>query len=344
MRNNLVAWTVSEDHFPSFGSIKEKFKFFIRYAILAPSGHNTQPWLFEVHEESLNLYADRTRALPVIDPDDKELIISCGAALTNLIYAMKYFGFEPEIKLFPVEHDNDLLASITIKTRDYEPTDDEKTLFKSIRKRRTNRLPFADDVIDGITRQRLMTITKEDPDVRFSIVEENNQREEIIKLIEQGDRIQSQNKSFCRELAQWVHPNRSNSKDGIPGYAFGMGDLISYGSPFFIGNLNWGDIQAGRDRNLVKGSPVLGFLETKNDKPFDWLRAGMALERILLKAASIGIAASYLNQPLEVPELFVKLKETVNTPNYPQLLLRMGYGKEVQSTPRRDVEDVIRLN
>ncbi len=344
MRNNLVAWTVSENHFPSFGSIKEKFKFFVRYAILAPSGHNTQPWVFEVHEESLNLYADRTRALPVIDPDDKELIISCGAALTNLIYAMKYFGFEPEVKHFPAEHDNDLLATVTIKTRDYEPTEDERTLFKAILKRRTNRLPFAEDVIDGITRQRLMTITKEDPDVRFTIIEEGNQREEIIKLIETGDKIQSQNKSFCRELAQWVHPNRSNSKDGIPGYAFGMGDLISYGSPFFIGNLNWGEIQAGRDRNLVKGSPVLGFLETKKDKPFEWLRAGMALERILLKAASIGIAASYLNQPLEVPELLEGFKEIVGTPNYPQLILRMGYGKEVQSTPRRDVEDVIRLN
>lgn len=344
MRNNLMAWTVSEDHFPSFGSIKEKFKFFVRYAILAPSGHNTQPWVFEVHDESLNLYADRTRALPVIDPDDRELIISCGAALTNLIYAMKYFGFEPEIKFFPSDEDNDLLASVSIKTRDYEPTEEEKVFLKAIQKRRTNRLPFAEDIIDGITKQRLMTITTEDKDVRFTIIDDSASKEEIIKLIEQGDKIQSQNKSFCRELAQWVHPNRSNSKDGIPGYAFGMGDLISYGSPFFIGNLNWGDIQAGRDRNLVKGSPVLAVIETKKDKPYEWLKTGMALERILLKAASEGIAASYLNQPLEVPELFEKLKETIKTPNYPQMILRMGYGKEVKSTPRRDVEDVIRVN
>jgi hypothetical protein len=170
MRNNLSAWAVSEDHFPSFGSIKEKFKFFVRYAILAPSGHNTQPWVFEVHDELLNLYADRTRALPVIDPDDRELIISCGAALTNLVVTMKYFGFEPEITYFPSETDNDLLASIKVETRDYQPTDLDKLFFKAIPNRRTNRLPFAEEIIDGITLQKLMTATNDDKDVRFNVI------------------------------------------------------------------------------------------------------------------------------------------------------------------------------
>jgi hypothetical protein len=343
MRNNLSAWNVSEDHFPSFGSIKEKFKFFVRYAILAPSGHNTQPWAFEVHEESLNLYADRTRALPVIDPEDRELIISCGAALTNLLVAMKYFGFEPNVDYLPKENDNDLLATVTIKARDYQPTDLDTTLFKAIRNRRTNRLPFAEEVIDGYTKQKLHSIVSEDKDVNFTIIEDANLKEELTKLIEQGDKIQAQNKSFCRELAQWVHPNRSNSKDGIPGYAFGMGDLISFGSPFFIGNLNWGDIQAGRDRNLIKGSPVLALMETKTDKPLDWVKTGVALSKLLLRASSQGIAASYLNQPLEVPELFQKLKDMLGNDTCPQMILRMGYGKEVKSTPRRDVEDVIKL-
>jgi hypothetical protein len=343
MRNNLSAWNVSEDHFPSFGSIKEKFKFFVRYAILAPSGHNTQPWIFEVHEESLNLYADRTRALPVIDPDDRELIISCGAALTNLLVAMKYFGFEPYVEFIPNETDNDLLATVTIKTRDYQPTDLDNTLFKAIKNRRTNRLPFAEEVIDGYTKQKLINIVSEDKDIKFTIIEDANLKEELTKLIEQGDKIQAQNKSFCRELAQWVHPNRTNSKDGIPGYAFGMGDLISFGSPFFIGNLNWGDIQAGRDRNLIKGSPVLALMETKTDTPLDWMKTGVALSKLLLRAASQGIAASYLNQPLEVPELFTKMKELLGSDTYPQLILRMGYGKEVKSTPRRDVEDVLKL-
>lgn len=343
MRNNLVAWDVSEDHFPSFGSIKEKFKFFARYAILAPSGHNTQPWIFEIKDETLNLYADRTRALPVIDPDDRELIISCGAALSNLLIAMRYFGYEPEYELYPSETDNDLLASVRVKTRDYEPSDIDKIFFKAIKLRRTNRMPFAEEKIDGLTLQKLKSTVSEEKDVKFTVIEDEELREQIIKLIEVGDRTQAQNKSFCRELAQWVHPNRSNSKDGIPGYAFGMGDLISYGSPFFIGNLNWGDIQAGRDRNLVKGSPVLAVLESNNNNPIDWLNTGLALSKLLLRAGFEGIAASYLNQPVEVPELYEKVKELMKTKGYPQLIMRMGYGKEVKPTPRRDVDEVVRF-
>jgi nitroreductase len=342
MKNNLNAWEVSEKDFPKSGSTKDKLKFFVKFAILAPSGHNTQPWLFEINEDemSINLYADRTRALPVIDPDDTELIISCGAALQNLIVTMNYFEYFAEVEYFPSETDNDLLAKIKPMIG-YEPDADEKKILNAIKNRHTNRMPFADDTIDGLRLQKLKSVVSEEK-INLYIIEGEQKREEVIKLIEQADKIQAANKSFCRELAQWVHPNRTNSKDGIPGYAFGMGDLISFGSPFFIGNLNWGDIQAGRDRNLVKGSPVLAIIESKNNKPIDWLRTGMALEKLLLKASSEGIAASYLNQPIEVPDLRDKLKELLGLKGYPHLIIRMGYGKEVKPTPRRDLEEVIK--
>jgi nitroreductase len=342
MKNNIIAWEVSEKDFPKSGKVKDKLKFFVKYAVLAPSGHNTQPWLFEINEDemSINLYADRTRALPVIDPDDTELIISCGTALENLIVAMKYFEYFAEVEYFPSETDNDFLAKIK-PIIGYEPDDEDKKLFNAIKNRHTNRMPFADDTIDGLKLQKLKSIASEEH-INFYIIEDEGIREEVIKIIENGDKVQAANKSFCRELAQWVHPNRTNSKDGIPGYAFGMGDLISFGSPFFIGNLNWGDIQAGRDRNLVKGSPVLAVMESKNDNPVDWLRTGMALEKLLLRASSEGIAASYLNQPIEVPELRKKLKELLGLKGHPHLIIRMGYGKEVKPTPRRDIEEVIK--
>ncbi|MCX6165951.1 MAG: nitroreductase, partial [Ignavibacteriae bacterium] len=232
MKNNLIAWEVSEKDFPKSGKAKDKLKFFVKYAILAPSGHNTQSWLFEINEDemSINLYADRTRALPVIDPDDTELIISCGAALENLVVAMKYFEYFAEVEFFPSETDNDLLAKIK-PIIGYEPDDEDKRLFNAIKNRHTNRMPFADDTIDGLKLQKLKSIASEEH-INFHIIGDEGIREEVIKIIEQGDKVQAANKSFCRELAQWVHPNRTNSKDGIPGYAFGMGDLISFGSPF----------------------------------------------------------------------------------------------------------------
>jgi len=340
MKSNLNAWEISESEFPKDGSMKDKFLEFIKYAILAPSGHNTQPWMFRINEDSIDVFADRTRALPVIDPDDRELIISCGAAITNLLVAMRYFGYDADLNFFPHEEDNDLLVNIKAG-REYKPSEEDKKLFRAIKTRHTNRLPFADDKVDGLKMLMLKTIVSEEK-ITLTVIEDEAIREEVIRLIEQGDRVQAQNKSFCRELAQWVHPNRTSSKDGIPGYAFGMGDLISYGSPFFIGNLNWGDIQAGRDRNLVKGSPVLAIIESVKDNEHDWLHSGMALEKLLLRASSEGIAASYLNQPVEVPELKEKLRQLMNLQGHPHLILRIGYGKEVKPTPRREVEEVLK--
>ena len=339
MKNNLIAWDIAETDFPSQGSINDKLKFLISYAILAPSGHNTQPWLFKLSEYSIRIFADRTRALPVIDPDDRELIISCGAALCNILVSAKYFGMNLDVKYFPVDGDMDLLAELSY-TGETERTELDEKLFGAIVKRHTNRLPFAEQEIDGLILQKFETIASEEK-VTLKVVYNEEIKEEIIKLIEKGDRLQAQNKSFCRELAQWVHPNRSNTSDGIPGYAFGMGDLISYTGPFFIGNLDWGNIQAGRDRNLVVGSPVLGVFESNDDKPEDWIAVGVALERLLLTAASEGIAASYLNQPVEVPELKEQLKNILKINGYPQLIMRLGYGKEVKPTPRRNIEDVI---
>jgi len=71
----------------------ESFKELLKYAVLAPSGHNTQPWLFHFNKQNdLYLIADRTRALPVVDPNDRELTISCGAALDHLEIAANAHG------------------------------------------------------------------------------------------------------------------------------------------------------------------------------------------------------------------------------------------------------------
>ncbi len=78
---NRAAWDVAESDYPRTGSPADKLRFMLRYAVLAPSNHNTQPWLFRVRGSSVELYADRARALRVTDPDDRQLLISCGCAL-----------------------------------------------------------------------------------------------------------------------------------------------------------------------------------------------------------------------------------------------------------------------
>ena len=173
------------------------------------------------------------------------------------------------------------------------------------------------------------------------LVQDEEARHAVADLIAEGDRIQLADKRFRRELASWVHPNRTNSRDGMPGYAFGFGDLMSLAGPFAIRTFDTGKGQAAKDRELAEGSPVLAILGTVADTPPEWLRAGQALARVLLRARAEGVWASFMNQPIEVSELRPRLQGLVGQEGFPQLLVRMGYARAVRPTPRRPADEVI---
>ena len=77
------------------------------------------------------------------------------------------------------------------------------------------------------------------------------------------------------------------------------------------------------------------------DAPLDWLCAGRALSRVLLAARAEGVQASFLNQPIEVPELRERVAAAVGDPGDVQLLLRLGYGPDPEPEPRRPLADVL---
>jgi hypothetical protein len=331
-------WSVSEDDFPAGAPFAEQFAFLLNYAVLAPSSHNTQPWRFRVCEEFVELFADRSRGLPVVDPDDRALTISCGAALFHLRLAMRYYGLGDACELLPTS-DSDLLAHVRVSGIPAETTD-VQAMFRAILKRRTNRQVFESrDVPDSVLVDLQAAAKREG--ASLVIVRGDYRRTVIVDLIAAGDRAQLSNKSFRRELAAWVRPNHSNANDGIPGYGFGFSDVVALTGPFVIRTFDLGNFQAARDRELAEGSPVIAAITTAGDLPINWLAAGQALARVLLLARANRVWASFLNQPIEVEALRPQVREALDLDGYPQLILRMGYAPEVRPTPRRAVEEVI---
>ena len=161
-------------------------------------------------------------------------------------------------------------------------------------------------------------------------------------LIGEGDRIQMADKRFRRELASWVHPNRSRSHDGMRGYGFGFGTLMSHAGPLVIRSFDLGRGQAARDRELAEGSPLLSVFVTHSDEPAAWLATGQALQRVLLRARSAGVWSSFLNQPIEMAELRTRLAEAIGRQgDHPQLVVRFGYGPSIKPEPRRPVDEVL---
>src|SRR4029453_18255107 len=94
------------------GSVVPQVRAWLRAAVAAPSVYNTQPWLFRVTEREIEVYADPTRQLGVVDPRGRELMISVGAALFNLRVAMLADGRTPTVRLFPDGAEPDLVATV----------------------------------------------------------------------------------------------------------------------------------------------------------------------------------------------------------------------------------------
>ena len=206
--------------------------------------------------------------------------------------------------------------------------------------RHSNRRAFEERQVPGRLLSALQAAAWEEGGW-LHLVEESETKHKVADLISEGDRLQHADKRFRRELTAWMHSNRSRSHDGVPGYAFDFGDIMSAARPLMVRTFDMGSGQAAKDRELAEGSPMLAILGTEDDSPADWLAAGQALAWVLLRAQAEGVSASFLNQPIEVPELRPQLRDAVGRKGFPQLLLRMGYGSEVEPTPRRTVEEVL---
>ena len=336
----LAAWRVAEGAFPHTGTLEEKLRFLAAYAVLAPSIHNTQPWKFRITEGALELHLDLKRAVPIIDPRNRALVISCGAALFNLRTAMYHFGCGAHAHPFPDPDQPDLLARVSLNS-DAGLGGAWSALFHAIARRVTNRGPFdarevppsvVDDLRSAARFEGAWLAQFRSPQLRARIE----------ALIVEGSRIQYGNADFRRELAAWLRP--AGKPDGIPRHAIGATeepDYITSAIPFLLRTLDFSKRASVRYSRLAAEAPLLACLGTARDDPLAWLNAGQALQRVLLTATAHGLQASFLNQPIEVNRLRYRLDTLIEHRGQPQMILRLGRGARRTHTPRRGMEDVL---
>lgn len=332
-------WRIDAEDYPQGGTPGEQLRFLLRYAILAPSSHNTQPWRFRVRGDRLEVLADRTRRLQMVDPHDRALVISCGAAIGMLRAAMRRFGRRSEIALLPDPDDADLLARVGLGAGD-DPTETDEARFAAITRRRTTRLRFEPAPLPPGLEAALVAIAVADG-AEAILVSESGRKAEIAGLVAEGDRVQFADPAFRRELGAWIHSRRRSSRDGMSGAAFGMPDRLSAVGSLVIRTFDMGDGVAAKDAEIAAGSPALLVLATPADEVRDWLAAGMAHAEMLLAVTAEGLTAAYRNQPVEVDRLRPRLRAAAGASGIPQLLLRIGRGPAIAPAVRRPAEAVI---
>ena len=340
-RSTLNLTKVLEDEFLD-GTTAEQLKFLLNYAVLAPSTHNTQPWQFSIVDDAIELYVDRTRALSVADPNDRELVISCGAALFYLRIAIRHFGYSDLVEIGPDNNKPNLLARIGLGSRRVI-RQEENCLFRAIGRRYTNWLSFEDCQLPKSLQSELETACCCEGNylqIATQIIPETS-RQTVVNLIAEGNRIQMADPLFRQELARWIHPSKSH--DGISAHARKMSQRVDLLVPlisFAIRSFDWGKSQADKDYQLAIDAPVLMSIFSNGDTPEDWIATGEALAHLLLRARVDNVWASFFNQPIQVPQLRSRLQALFPDSGYPQILLRLGYVRETKPTSIR-IDEVL---
>ena len=337
MSDKLAAWNVREADFPTSGNLSDQLKFLLKYAILAPSGPNTQPWKFSINDDQVSLIADFTRSLPSVDPTDRTLYISHGCLLANLLVAAEHFGFGYNLKCLPEGLSGDRTAAVQFSKESGKQKFPD--LFREITKRHTNRMKYEDRAIEDETLLRLKDCVNKDG-FKLDIITGKEGRTDMADILAAAHKIQLGNKAFRKELASWVRPNTSDAMDGLPGYSFGYSDFESFFGSFIFGTFDMSKSRARIETSYMKESPAVAVLSTQKEDKLTWIKAGVLFETLFLTATKLGVRFDLFSQPTAIPQLRDKMAKILET-NYPQILIRMGYAEPSKHTPRRPVEDVL---
>lgn len=334
-------WDLETRDYPHRALGSDQLRFLLRFAILAPSTHNTQPWRFcLIDDDTVEVWADRDRSLPRIDPMGRQMLMSCGAALFHLRIGLRRFGSAEAVEYLPDRARPDLLARVRRGGRLRSPVRDLE-LFDAIPRRHTNRgafaaVPVAQDLADAMTREAAAEgawLARLHPHDKL----------EVALAVADADRMQFGDPVFRREMARWLAPRGSDRRDGIPMVKKDLPSSMPVAGPALLCWLDLGDGIATREQELATRSPMLAVLGTDLDEPRDWITAGEAMEAVLLRATYLGLSASFLNQAIEEPALRLQIGRAAHHQGHAQLVLRFGWGGPQTPTPRRELEDVVEV-
>lgn len=334
---DLDPYEAVEQPLPPVGD--DRLRALLAWAVLAPSPHNTQPWSWAVDNGVIELRSDTSRLLRVSDPQGRELVIGCGAALEHLLLRLGAEQTAVTVEELPDPGDTTLLARVRTGTGD--PYEYRPDLVAAMAVRRTNRTAYHGDPMDPALRSSLIRAVD-----RFGVecawLEDPESRAALAALIMAGDREQMSSAEFRRELAHWMRPAHSASPDGMQSDLLGQRGIAAYFAPLAVRTFDMGKMTAARDGELTAGSPDITVVWTPADDTAAWLATGRLLARLTLEAQAAGRASAYMNQPCEVPAIREQLAQSLRIAGYPQLVIRFGLAESVHAASRLPVSQVLR--
>jgi nitroreductase len=313
--------------------------------VRAPSIHNTQPWRWVYRGGALELYADRTRQLPALDPDGRSVLLSCGAALELAQLGFAAAGWRTEVDRMPETSGPDLLARIRPVARTApDPSTMERV--RAAERRHTERRPFRPEPVPADEVRSLLAAAT-DAGVYAYAIERADEKLDLAVVFSWADRVEMADPAYRAELAHWTRYQDAQAPDGVPASAV---PHLPAGTPRHT-NVPMRDFEAGITggqplTEVVDERPLYLVVLTTADDRESRVRAGEAYARISVEAERLGLASSAMTQAVDLPSVRERFRMLMDWPDHPQMVLRVGRpesGPTPTPTGRRSLSDVLTL-
>jgi hypothetical protein len=308
----------------------------VRYATLAASSHNTQPWKFQLDPRRMVIFPDLSRRCPAVDPDDHHLYASLGCAAENLLLAARAAGLKGHYSY------SASASSVHVDFEEAPPF--RSALFEAIPRRQCSRVEY-----DGISltgeQLRLIEETGRGSGVSVVLLTDGRQKEQVAEYVAEGNRAQFGDPAWAKELKTWIRFNAREAMrtgDGLYGPVMGSHDVPRWFGTLFMRLAFSAKRQNHKDiRHIRNSSAIAVFFSEADDKPH-WIEAGRCYERLALQAAALDLRTAFINQPVEVPELRPQFASFLGIGHRrPDLIVRIGRGPEMPKSLRRPIDNVI---
>lgn len=310
---------------------------FIRYATLAPNGHNTQPWRFRSHGNRIDILPDFTRRTPVVDPDDHHLFISLGCAAENLALASAANGRPADIR-FDARETGGLVCELG------RGASQESPLFDVIGVRQSTRAPFDGRPV-GASEAALLSRAAEVPGTSVVLITGRPSMDKVLDLVIAGNSRQMADPAFVRELKGWLRFNPAAAlvaRDGLFAASSGNPVLPSWLAGTLFDIFFSADSENDKYRRHIDSSAGVAVFLAEIDNADHWTRIGRSFQRFALQATALGIKTAHLNQAIEVPDLRPELASLAGGGSaLPFLVIRFGRGPTMPYSLRRPIADVM---
>jgi len=313
-------------------------------AVLAPSQWNTQPWRLELNGSSARLLADPSRAMPINDPERRGMMMSLGAALENLLVALRSYGFRPTVNYLPTGEKVSVVASVTWSRAEGRR---DRELFAAITERRTNRDNYDGRGIFMQNRAALSALVPDD--LRLYWIDDRDGLRATADLAHDAIHDAILDRRSQTECYAWMRGGDDEARASGDGITL---DELSISGParwmaghYFNPRSRMLGLGAGsaakQGREQIRSAGAVALFTAPRAGETSWLVAGQAYERLALRATGLGIAHQPIQAPLQrAPYRTDLVRQFGAVGEEPLMLLRLGHAHRPKPTVRRNVSVV----